>query len=151
MSGLQRAYCQVVPGPEDEPSPRDTTSTAQARLRMVRVHAEQALGEKERRRSDAPAVRDAQSIAREQLDRVADVHGDAVEPLVIDVPALQHCPDAQAQPILTFAEQILAQRKQRRTPDKVFLRRDDVDTLSDLLRCPPEAVTPLLVRLGVLA
>lgn len=132
---------------------RNPASTAQARLRMVRVHAEQALGEQDRRAyaGHAATPPDARSIAREQLRRVADVHGDVAEPLVLDLLALQDCPDPQAQQIRAYAEQVLWRRRPRQALGRIFLRRGDLDALSALLHCSPEAVTALLGRLGLLA
>jgi len=82
---------------------------------------------------------------------IAEVQGDVVEPLVLDIPALESCPHAEATVIRTFAVQILQQRRAREAHDKVFFRREDLDTLSGLLHCPSDDVTPLLGRLGVLA
>jgi len=121
---------------------------------MVRVHAEEALAEKDRRGAGAaetPVGRDARSIAQAQLRQIAEVNGGVIEPLVLDMPALQECSEGPAETIRTFAEEILQQRRLRETHEKVFFRRDDIDTLSHLLQCPPDAVTPLLNRMGLLA
>lgn len=129
---------------------------------MVRVHAEQALGERDRRDHGAEPVakRDAQAIARAQLQQIAEVQAEAVETLVLDMPALLRCEDDLVEPVKLFAEEILRQRGLgewsrdeigHRAQGKIFLRRPDTDTLSDLLHCQPEAVTPLLSRMGLLA
>ncbi len=121
---------------------------------MVRVRAERALGEKDRRADSAarPSVgRDARSVARDQLRRIAEVPGDVVEPLVLNMSALQECPAADAQVVRAFAEQILRQRRRREAQEKVFFRREDIATLARLLQCTTDDVTPLLDRLGVLA
>jgi predicted ATPase len=121
---------------------------------MVRVRAEQALGEKDRRAGSAarpPVGRDARSIALAQLRQIADVPGDVIEPLVLNRSVLQECPGADAEVVRAFAEQILQQRRRREAQEKVFFRREDIDTLSRLLQCSADGVNPLLDRLGVLA
>ncbi len=149
-----RGYSRFVPSSERDPWPGDTTSTARARLRMVRVRAEQALGEKDRRADSAarpPVGRDARSIALAQLRQIADMPGDVIEPLVLNRSALRECPGADAEVVRAFAEQILQQRRRREAQEKVFFRREDIDTLSRLLQCSADGVNPLLDRLGVLA
>ncbi len=121
---------------------------------MVRARAEHALGEKDRRAGSAsqpPSGRDARSIARAQLRQITEVQGDVVEPLVLNMQALERCPGAQAEKVRTFAEQILRQRRRREAQEKVFFRREDIDTLSRLLHCEHDDVTPLLSQLGLLA
>ncbi|MGI8614413.1 MAG: hypothetical protein ACR2KL_10800 [Nocardioidaceae bacterium] len=168
--GLDHAGGQSPDPPSHKVPDRDARRVAGAQLRILRPHAEVAPPEAERRagvqlrpgrRLPVPEARDARSIAAEQLSRVAELHPDrpvgelvsegSIQPLVIDLVALDRCAEPEAAQVRTFTEDIVARRRDQRRRELVFLRHDDVSTMSALLACQESAVTGRLERLGVLA
>lgn len=130
---------------------------AEAQLRRARPRAGWSLGDRERRarlaveQEPGPAMRSAQTIAREQLAHVREVTHEQAEPLVINLARLEASSAAEAVRLRSFTDDIVARRRNPPMSTVVFVRFEDLDVLAGLLGCRPDDVTAVLRHLGVLA
>jgi hypothetical protein len=133
-------------------------SGAGAQLRRARPRARWSLGDRERRARQAmeqalrPALPSAQTIAEEQLAHVREITHEQAESLVIDLVRLKESAAPEAVMLRMFTDDIVSRRRSAPTVSKlVFVRAEDLHTLSGLLNCPADDVTAVLRRMGVLA